>query len=442
MEKLAILGGEKAVKTDVEDIFTWPIITDEDRNAVLDVLNDRSMSDTGVTKKFEDEFASWIGKKYALGFNNGTSALQAAMHAVGIGKGDELICQSNTYWASCLPCFSLRATVVFADIERNTLCIDPKDIEHRISEDTKAIMAVHYNGYPTPMDEILKIAEKYDLKVIEDVSHAHGALYKGKPVGTFGDVSAMSMMSGKAFAVGEAGMLVTDNREIYQKAIAFGHYDRNSDKYIDVDDLIPYMGLPSGGYKYRMHQMSAAVGRVQLKHYDQRCKEIQDAMNYFWDLLEDVPGIKAHRPAKGSNSTMGGWYNPKGLYYAEELGGLNINVYTKALNAEGIKTSPGGNIPLHTHRLFQDCDVYHDGKPTRIAYANRDVRLLDKSIYVGEKINSLTIKIPWFKRFRKEIIEEHAEAFRKVGAQYEELLKNEEADSAVKGSWNSFEIRG
>jgi perosamine synthetase len=333
MEKLAILGGAKAVKSDVGDIFTWPIITDEDRNAVLDVLNDRAMSGTDITRLFEVEYAAWIGRRYALGFNNGTSALHAAMYAVGIGKGDEIICQSNTYWASCLPCFSLKATVVFADIERHTLCIDPQDIEHRISEDTKAIVVVHYNGYPAPMDEILRIAKKYNLKVIEDVSHAHGALYKGKPVGTFGDVAAMSLMTGKAFAIGEAGMLVTDDKKIYQRALAFGHYERNSSQYIDEEELLPYLGLPLGGYKYRMHQMSAAVGRVQLKHYNERMEEIQRSMNYFWDLLEGVPGIKAHRPDKNSGSTMGGWYNPKGLYYAEELGGLKYRNVHKSVES-------------------------------------------------------------------------------------------------------------
>lgn len=422
MEKLAVLGGDKAVKTSTGDVFTWPIITDEDRNAVLEVLNNRSMSGTDITKKFEGEFAAWIGRKYAIGFNNGTSALHTAMHAVGVGKGDEIICQSNTYWASCLPCFSLKATVVFADIERHTLCIDPKDIEHRISENTKAIVTVHYNGYPTPMDEILHIAEKYNLKVIEDVSHAHGALYKGKPVGTFGDVAAMSLMSGKSFAVGEAGMLVTDDRSVYQKALAFGHYERNTTDFIDCDELLPYVGLPSGGYKYRMHQMSAAVGRVQLKHYDERMQEIQKAMNYFWDLLEGVPGIKAHRPKKDSGSTMGGWYNPKGLFYAEELGGLSIETYIKALKAEGISTSAGGNIPLHTHSLLKDCDVYNDGKPTRIAHAKRDVRELDHSIKVGEAINRMTLRVPWFKKFDKQIIQEHAQAFRKIGEQYKDLL--------------------
>jgi perosamine synthetase len=422
MEKLAILGGAKAVKSDVGDIFTWPIITDEDRNAVLDVLNDRAMSGTDITRLFEVEYAAWIGRRYALGFNNGTSALHAAMYAVGIGKGDEIICQSNTYWASCLPCFSLKATVVFADIERHTLCIDPQDIEHRISEDTKAIVVVHYNGYPAPMDEILRIAKKYNLKVIEDVSHAHGALYKGKPVGTFGDVAAMSLMTGKAFAIGEAGMLVTDDKKIYQRALAFGHYERNSSQYIDEEELLPYLGLPLGGYKYRMHQMSAAVGRVQLKHYNERMEEIQRSMNYFWDLLEGVPGIKAHRPDKNSGSTMGGWYNPKGLYYAEELWGLSIETYIKALKAEGVSSSAGGNIPLHTHRLFRDCDIYNDGKPTRIAHAKRDVRELDKSIVIGEKINRMSLRVPWFKKFHKDIIEEHAEAFRKIGEQYKDLL--------------------
>lgn len=163
------------------------------------------MSDTDITKKFEREFAEWQGTQFALGFCNGTASLHAAMYGCGVGVGDEIICPSVTYWASALPCFSLGATVSFADIDPVTLCLDPNDLEHRITKRTKAIVVVHYLGYPADMDEIVAIARKHGVKVIEDVSHAQGGLYKGRKLGTIGDVGAMSLMTGKSFAIGEGG---------------------------------------------------------------------------------------------------------------------------------------------------------------------------------------------------------------------------------------------
>src|SRR5439155_12800958 len=108
-----------------------------------------------------------------------------------------------------------------------------------------------------------------------------------------------------------------------------------------------FVGLPLGGHKYRMHQLSSAVGRVQLRYYRERLEEIQRAMNHFWDLLEGVPGLRAHRPAAGSGSTMGGWYNPMGLYVKEELGGLDIRRFCEGVRAEGTSTHVGANNPLH-----------------------------------------------------------------------------------------------
>ncbi len=439
MSKLAILGGEKAIKTDPGDMFTWPIITSEDEEAVLEVLRRGAMSSTDVTKKFEKEFANWQGSKYALGFCNGTSALQAAMYGCKLGVGDEMICPSVTYWASAIQVFSLGATVVFADIDPASLCIDPEDIEKRITEKTKAIMVVHYLGHPADMDPIMNIAKKHNLMVIEDVSHAQGGLYKGRKLGTIGNVGAMSLMSGKSFATGEAGIMVTDNIEIYERAIAFGHYDRYQENSIETDYLKPYAGLPLGGYKYRMHQLSSAVGRVQLKYYDDRTKEIRKAMNYFWDLLDGVPGLLAHRPAKDSGSNMAGWYAARGIYKPEELGGLSVSRFTEAVRAEGFEGCyPGCNKPLHTHPLFKTCDIYGHGKPTRIANSTYDIRELDSGLPVSEGFGFTSYVIPWFKHFRPAVIEEYANAFRKAALNYKELLPGDKGNPESLGGWSTY----
>ncbi len=433
---LALFGGPNAVKSANQKLFAWPIITQEDEKAVLEVLRRGGMSGIDVTMAFEKEFAAWQGVKYALGCSCGTASLQCAMYGCKVGIDDEIICPSITYWASCLPAFSLGATIVFAEIDPHTLCIDPKDIEHRITGRTKAIVVVHYLGHPADMDPIMAIARKHNVKVIEDVSHAHGGLYKGRKAGTIGDCAGYSLMAGKSLVAGEAGMLTTNDREIYERAIAFGHYERFNDS-IASPALSPFRGLPLGGYKYRMHQLSAAVGRVQLKYYDRRIEEIQQAMNHFWDLLEGTPGIRAHRPAKDSGSTMGGWYAARGLYVPEELEGLSVTRFCEAVRAEGVENIiPGANLPLHLHPLLNTCDVYGHGKPTRIANARRDLRQPTGSLPVSEKIGRRVYTIPWFKHYRPHIIAQYAHAFKKAAHAYRELLKDDPGDPPSLGGWS------
>jgi perosamine synthetase len=436
--QLALLGGSKTVTKDPGDLFTWPIITKDDETAVLDVLHRGAMSGMDVTKAFEADYAKWQGREYALGFSSGTASLQSAMYACHVGVGDEVISPSLTYWATSLQAYNLGATIVFADIEEETLNIDADDIERKITDRTKAIMVVHYVGYPADMDKICAVADKHGIPVIEDVSHAQGGLYKGKLVGNFGKVAAFSLMSGKSLAIGEAGMLVTDDREIYERAVAFGNYSRFDDS-IQNEELKPYVGLPLGGYKYRMHQMSAAVGRVQLAAYNQRMGEINDSMNYFFDCLEDTPGVRPHRPSKESKSTMAGWYAARGKYVPEELGGLSLTRFCQAVSAEGCSISPGANKPLHLHPLLNTCDVYGHGKPTRIANSDRDVREGDKSLTVTESVIKRLYSIPWFKKNRHEDIDQYAEAVRKVCANYKDLLADDPGDPADVGNWHFFQ---
>ncbi len=421
---LAILGGKKAVTDDDGDIFQWPIVDKTDEQAILEVLHEASMSGIDISRQFEAEYAQWHGMKYALCHNNGTAALHAAMFGCQVGVGDEIIAPANSYWAAFLPVFSLGGTVVFADVDPDTLTIDPGDVEERITDDTKAIVAVHHGGYPCDMDALMSLAEAYDLKVIEDVSHAHGGLYKGRRVGTIGHVSAMSLMSRKSLAAGEGGILMTNDQRIYQRAVAFGHYVRTHSD-ITLPELQSYIGLPLGGYKYRMNQFSSAMARTQFARYPQRLAEIQKAMNYFWDLLEDTPGVKAHRPPNDSGSTMGGWYSPTGLYRPEEVGGLANSKFAEAVQAEGAICGVGITFLWHLHPVLNELDIYGDGRPTRIAHTSRDVRQGKGSLPVTESLPERTLRIPWFKRYRPKIIEQYAEAYRKVALHADDLLSAE-----------------
>ena len=286
---------------------------------------------------------------------------------------------------------------------------------------TKAIMVVHYVSYPCDMDAIMAIAKKHNLIVIEDVSHAQGGLYKGKKLGTFGDVAAMSMMSEKSFAAGEMGMLVTNERKYFERALAYAHHERFTEKYIqECDDLRPYYFMPLGAVKGRTNQLCAALGRVQLKYYDERCAEIRKAMNYFWDLLDGLPGIHSIRVDESTGSNMAGWYAAMGRYISEELHGLSVNRFCEAVRAENDGLcGPGGNKCLHTHEFFRTYAKHP---------SDSDDAVLQSSVDMD------CFSIPHFKHFDKEWIEKYAAGFRKVIENHEQLLAGDKKE-AQQGRW-------
>ncbi len=433
MEKLAILGGTPVLQGENEELFNWPIVTEEDERAVLDVLHGRSMSGTEITKEFEKDMAQWLGVEYALGFCNGTSGILSALWSCGVGAGDEVICPSMTYWASAAPVLTLGAAVNFADILPDTLCIDPDDIEHRIGPRTKVIIVVHYAGCPCDMDRIMPIAKKHGLKVIEDASHAQGSLYHGRPCGTLADAAVMSLMTAKSFAIGEAGMLFTDNREIFEHAISYGFYERTgasseffkADNQLSIPELKKFSGIPLGGFKHRMHQMSSAVGRVQLRSYDSRIKEIDAAMNYFWDGLSSIDCLKPHRADSREGSTTGGWYYAMGIFDHKKYPKGTLRKICHALQKEGVTVSaPCKNTALHLHPVFQELDLFRLGTPTMVSFTERDVRQGPGSLPNAEQVGEYAFSVPWFKHADTAEIDKYVHAFKKVFSQLDQIIKD------------------
>ncbi len=439
MEELALLGGEPLLKENQfsKEYFKWPILTKEDEDAALEVIRAGKFSETDITMKFEEEFAEWIGANHALTYCNGTQALAAAMFAIGLGAGDEIICTTKTYWASITPALIFGATPVFCNMDEN-LSMDVDDIERCITPKTKAIMVVHYCAYPCNMDRIMEIADKHNLMVIEDVSHAQGGKYKGRRLGTIGHIGAMSMMSEKSFAIGEGGMLITDDQKLYERAMAYGHYERNNEKYItDNKELEPFFGVPLGGVKARLNQVSSAIGRVQLKYYDERCAEISMAMHYFWDLIEEIPGLRGIRTPKDSDSTMAGWYACKGMYDPREFHGLSVRKFCEAVRAEmndnGF-TFAGANFCLHSHNLFKKFDFRNAGKASTVEY-------MEAAEYYGGEACDRSMEdncfaAPAFRRYNKELIEAMAACFKKVAKNHMQLVEVfKDDETVVNGRW-------
>lgn len=207
---------------------------------------------------FEAAFAKYCNTKYCVGCGNGLDALMLSLKALGIGKGDEVIVPSNTYIATALAVTYVEALPVFAEPDIRTFNIDPAKIEEKITDKTKAIMPVHLYGQPCDMDSIMELAKKYHLYVVEDCAQAHGAVYKGKKIGTFGDVSGFSFYPGKNLgALGDAGAAVTNSKELADKLKALGNYGSDY-KYHHI-----YQGVNS-----RLDEMQAAFLAAKLPHLD------------------------------------------------------------------------------------------------------------------------------------------------------------------------------
>ncbi|MEI6502553.1 MAG: DegT/DnrJ/EryC1/StrS family aminotransferase [Armatimonadota bacterium] len=425
-DKLALHGGEAAVTKQSPDIGLWPTLSDEDEQAVLNVLRSRNMSGTDLTFELEKEYAAWEGSEFALACNNGTSAIHCAMYGLGIGRGDEVITPTWTFWATHTQLLNLGATPVFCDLEFKTLCADPVDIERRLTDKTKAIIVVHMGGYSANMDAIMDVANRHGLGVLEDYSHSHASTWKGKKVGSIGHVGAASIMSEKPLATGEGGMMNTNDRDLYERAIMFGHGDHQS--LVTNEQYKRYAPLPWGGYKYRMHQMTSAMARVQLRHYDEYRAPGVKAMERFFSQVCAVPGVNGNFPLGDPDRTTGASYWQMLILDEEITSRVPNAVLAEAIRAEGAPASAGGYFCHHLHPFWNECDVYGDGKPTRIAFS-RDVRQGPGDCPVAESIVQHLIQVPRMTQYDEAYLDQIAAAYVKVLSNLDQLegLTSEQA---------------
>ncbi len=257
-EILAVYGGKKVIKDGT--FKPWPTITAIDRKYVLASLNGHQHAFGPNAQAFEKEFAVWNGNKFAINTNSGTAALHMCVAACGLGAGDHVIVPAYS-WSSSVTCVLHHNCIpVFVDIDFATMNIDTKKIEQAITPKTKAIIVVHLHGLAVNMDDVLKIAKKHNLYVIEDACQAHGAMFKSKKVGLWGNCAAFSFNQNKCLCSGEGGMFVTDNEEIYKNARvlwSFGETRTPSEER----DYHAY----ALGWMYRSSEIVAAFGRAQRR---------------------------------------------------------------------------------------------------------------------------------------------------------------------------------
>jgi perosamine synthetase len=288
-------------------VFAGPWITDEEVSYVSEAAAKGHYETWDkYILEFEKEAREYFGVKYAMGTHCATHALHLACAAIGLKKGDEVITTDHSWIATAYTITYTGAKCVFVDIDPMTLCIDPKCIEKAITRKTKAIMVVHNFGVPADMDEIMEIAKKHNLKVIEDAAPAMGSRYKGKLCGTIGDVGCISFHGAKIAVSQEGGLFLTNNEEIYKKAMLLSEMGR-------TDNPVPFW-CDEIGYEYRIGSLPAAMATVQMKRINELVENKRKIYSWYenwFDENEKITMVK-EKPGTLANYTYPAiWLNLK-----------------------------------------------------------------------------------------------------------------------------------
>lgn len=325
MKTLAINGGKK---TKTKDFPKWPFSNERERALIGEVLETGNwwrMAGDKV-KTFERNFADLHNVKYCLGVTNGTHAIELALTALGIKRGDEVIVPAVTFISTGSAVIYVNATPVLVDIDPETFCMSPEAFENAITPKTKAVIPVHMAGHACDMEKICAIARKHNIKVIEDAAHAHGGECNHKKIGTYGDMAIFSFQNGKIMTCGEGGALVTNNEELYKKAF-----------------LIHGVGRPEGdkvyehavlGSNYRMNEFSAAILIAQQERLESMNKKREENASKLDKLLSGIKGITPQ--CSKEYATLNTHYMYMFYYNPEYFNNLSREKFIEYLNAEGI----------------------------------------------------------------------------------------------------------
>ncbi|MBT8485697.1 MAG: DegT/DnrJ/EryC1/StrS family aminotransferase [Phycisphaerales bacterium] len=407
----ACLGGTPCVTAPQDEALRWPILTADDEEAVLAVLRSGALSINPEVAALEDDVRGWLGVEHVVAHNNGTSAIHAALHAFDLQPGDEVIVPSATWWASVMPVLHHGAVPVFAETETATLGLDPADVGARITDRTKAIVVVHLFGMPSRMDELMAVARRHGLRVLEDAAHAHGARFRGRPAGTIGDAGVFSFQSNKLVPSAEGGVFVTNDDALMERVVRYGHYER----------LLPMKQSPERrfaatgfGHKFRMSPLSAAVARGQLRHLEERNARRNAACERLSRRLVPL-GIDPFLPPADVDRV----YFEFLVSAPASATGVTPATLARALQAEGARVGAPRYPLLHQQPMFTEgvwAQVARlEGRPE--ADRRYDPRDLPRTT-AG---NANLLKLPSFPAASDELIDQYATAFEKAIAHATQL---------------------
>lgn len=360
MGKLAIKGGNPVAPGGLR--ANWPIFSDEEKKALLEVLESgkwwrgayRDSSESRVGQ-FENEFCKYLGVKYGVAVTNGTAALELALKAAGIEAGDEVIVPAVTFIATATAVLAVNAVPIFVDIDPETYQIDPNKVEEAITNKTRAVIPVHYGGYPADMDRIMEIAEDQDLIVVEDCAEAHGSEWRGRKVGSIGHLGCFSFQMGKPLTCGEGGFVATNDEELAKKCFSYHNIGRIPGR--------PFYEHHLPGWNMRMTEFQGAILLCQLKRLPGQTEKRYVNGEYFARELEKIGGICALK--RDPRITKRGYYFFLMRYNEEEFEGVSQDAFLKALQAEGISAGKAHNQPLYKNPVFIEMHFGRTGCPVR-----------------------------------------------------------------------------
>jgi len=378
-----------------------PEIDQEEIDAVIKVLKSKKLSALSgrQIKRFEKQFARYCGTKYAIAVNSGTAAIHVALASLNVGPGDEVIVPPYTFVATVTPILHQNAIPIFADIDKKTYCIDPSNVEKKITDKTVGIIPVHLFGHPAEMDTLLEIAEKHNLFVLEDACQAHGAEYKGKKVGSIGVAGCFSFFESKNMMTGEGGIITTNSEELMEQARLVRHHGEPAQ--------YRYKRL---GYNFRMTEIQAALGQVQLKKLD-KFNEIRIRWGkYLNEKLEPLEGIQIPYVAPRVRHVYH-VYAP--LLDADTLG-ISNNKFMEKLQSVLPFIRPIYPDPLYTEPIFIEKNTYKNKCPFSCPFYNKKIDYSKISLPVVEEICQKIIGLPTMPGISEKLLDEVINTIKKI----------------------------
>ena len=347
----------------------WPSFTQEEADAVQSILLSNKVNYwTGEEGRlFEKEFAEFSETKYSIALANGTVAIDLALIALGIGHGDEVIVTSRTFLASVSSIINAGAKPIFADVDLNTQNISAKSITEVISSNTRAVLCVHLAGWPCDMDPIMELARKHGLFVIEDCAQAHGAKYKGRPVGSIGDIGAWSFCQDKIMTTGgEGGMVTTNNKSLWSVMWSYKDHGKSWNAVYEKKHPPGFRWLhESFGTNWRMTEMQAAIGRIQLKKMPKWQRRRQKNANAILSSAQRspklwVPELSCHSCKKCNNDD--GCIHAHYKTYVFVKGGRSLrDSYIEKINQKGVPCFSGSCSEVYLEKAFDNSGL----RPTK-----------------------------------------------------------------------------
>jgi perosamine synthetase len=414
-EKLAVEGGTPVRR---EPLPLEPDITNEEIEAVLEVMRSKRLSQLAgnYVKDFEIEFARYIGSKYAVAANSGTSALSLAVAALQVGTGDEMILPPYTFVATANGILQQNAIPIFSDVDKETFNLDPRKLEAKVSDKTRAIMPVHMMGQPCDMDPIMEIARKHNLFVIEDSAQATGAEYKGRKTGSIGDVGCFSFYMNKNMTSAEGGMLVTNDEEVAERAMSLRNHCRP--EISNVPNVPAYNVFTGIGWNLRMNSLQAVIGRTQLKRLDEANRRRSMNAEFIRRHVERFEWLRPQRVLEETKPVY--WFQ---AFRIDDSSKISRDQFTAGVSAEGVKAEGYVPIPVHLQELFTkqvgygkthcpfDCPVY--GK--KVEYKVGDCP-------EAEKLCKEDVIIPCYHALRGSDLNDVVTALTKVAAHFDSRI--------------------